>query len=96
MPETTTKDIEELRAFKAAQDVRNMKVDMILETLSKQSVSFELALTQFQQVVTDNKIAITRVQDKATVTERVISVVGGLLILIAGSIIGQFIHFKPF
>ena len=92
----TTKDIDELRLFRTEQCVHNTKVDMILEQVVKQGQSFETALQQFQSVVTTTNTAITRLQDKVSITEKVVNVVGGILLLVAGSVLGQFIHFRPF
>ena len=85
-----------LQVFSAEQHIHNTKVDMILEQVIKQGQSFEMALQQFQSVVTTTNTAIIRLQDKVSVTEKVVNVVGSIVLLVAGSVLGQFIHFKPF
>jgi hypothetical protein len=59
----------------------------------KQQESFELAIKQFAEVVTDVRTAITRLQDKQDFTWKVIGVVGSLILVTIGAIIGQFVHF---
>ncbi len=75
--------------------MRNVKIDLILEALSKQQESFELVIKQFGEVVTDVLTAITRLQDKQDFTWKVISVVGSIILVTIGAIIGQFVHFHP-
>ncbi len=98
MPRTTaenSKDIDELKTRQADQDVRNVKIDLILEELSKQQESFELVIKQFGEVVTDVRTAITRLQDKQDFTWKVVGIVGSLILVTIGAIIGRFVHFHP-
>jgi len=97
-PRTTaenSKDIDELKTRQADQDVRNIKIDLILEAVQKQQDSFELVIKQFAEVVTDVRTAITRLQDKQDFTWKVIGIVGSLILVTIGAIIGQFVHFHP-
>jgi hypothetical protein len=97
-PRTTaenTKEIEELKTKQVEQDVRNAKIDLILETLVKQQELFEKAVTQFGTTVTSMQLAITRLEDRQGVTWKVIGVVGSVIMLIAGTILGQYVHFYP-
>jgi len=98
MPRTTadnTKEIEDLKAKQTDQDVRNVKIDLILEALQKQQESFELVIKQFGDVVADMRTAITKLQDKQDFTWKVIGAVGSVLLVVLGTIIGQFVHFHP-
>lgn len=99
MPRTTaenTTDIEALQSWQALQNQRNVKIDAILEQLTKQGERFELAIKQFQDALNDNKLVVQRVQDRQDYLQKVIYVVGSVLMLTLGVFLGQIVHFKPF
>jgi hypothetical protein len=62
----------------------------------KHLVSFEAATKQFQGVVENMNIAIVKLQDKTSFQWKVFGVIGGILLVLLGAVIGQFVHFKPF
>ena len=97
-PRTTaenSKDIDELKTRQADQAVRNVKIDLILDSLQKQQESFELVIKQFSEVDTDVRTAITRLLLRQDFTWKVIGAVGSIILVIIGAIIGQFVHFHP-
>lgn len=82
MPDTTIPDkLNE-------HDVHFAKIDMVLENLTRQSETFETAVKQFQ-------VAITQLQSQADYRGKALSIVGSIVMLIAGVFAGQFIHIHP-
>ncbi len=98
MPKTLpelSKDVADIQTRMGEKDVRDAKIDNLLEIAIKQSEKFETAVTQFQDALTSHRIALDRVQYRVDSWWKVLGVLGSILLVALGTVLGQVVHFHP-
>jgi predicted nucleic acid-binding Zn-ribbon protein len=88
-------DIDRLRDRADAQDVKYAKVESAIETLVKQGEQLGQSIKDFTTAIQGINLTLTEFKGQNTNTNRAVTAVVSVILLIVGSIAGQFIHFHP-